>query len=86
MADIFTILQRQVSTSEIALSGRRCARRAYILIPPGSSAYTVFLLKDPAVDAKEAQQPEGLLCNPVVKMMKMIRFFCFFHFKGAPME
>jgi hypothetical protein len=26
------------------------------------------------------------LCNPVVKMMKMIRFFCFFHFKGAPME
>jgi hypothetical protein len=37
MADIFTLLQRQVSRSEIALSGKCCARRAYVLVPPECS-------------------------------------------------
>jgi hypothetical protein len=34
-----------------------------------------FVVKGPAADATDAQQPRGLLCNPV---MKMISFF--FHF------
>jgi hypothetical protein len=35
-------------------------------------------LKGLAADATDAPQPEGLLCNLVIKMMKMMRFFCFF--------
>jgi hypothetical protein len=34
----------------------------------------LFVLKGPAADATDAPQPKGLLCNPV---MKMIRFFSF---------
>jgi hypothetical protein len=34
----------------------------------------LFLVNDPAVDAMEAPQPWGLLCNPV---MKVISFFLF---------
>jgi hypothetical protein len=46
-----------------------------------------LLLKGPAADATDTPQPEGLVCNPVMKMMKMImRFFCFLHFNGAPVE
>ena len=33
------------------------------------------LLKGPAADATDALQPWGLLCNPV---MKMVRFFCLY--------
>jgi hypothetical protein len=36
--------------------------------------FLLLLLKGPVADATDAQQPEGLLCNPV---MKMIRFFYF---------
>jgi hypothetical protein len=37
-----------------------------------------FLLKGPAADATDAPQPEGLLCNPMRKMMKMTSFFSAF--------
>jgi hypothetical protein len=37
-------------------------------------------MKGPAADVMDVPQPEGLLCNPVVK--KMI----FFQFNGAPVE
>jgi hypothetical protein len=35
-----------------------------------------FVEKGPAADATDAPQPQGLLCNPVMKMKrKMISFF-----------
>jgi hypothetical protein len=42
-----------------------------------------LLLKDPVADFTEAPQPEGLMCNPIGKMM---RFFLFFQFNGAMVE
>jgi hypothetical protein len=43
------------------------------------------LFKGPAADATDALQPEGLLCNPVVKRkMQMMSFF--FHFNEAVVE
>jgi hypothetical protein len=44
--------------------------------------YYFFFVKGPAADATDAQQPWGLLCNP---MMKMISFFVF-PCNGAPVE
>ena len=43
-----------------------------------------FLVKGTAADATDAPQPEGLLCNPVMKKM-MISFFRF-PSNGAPVE
>jgi hypothetical protein len=39
-------------------------------------------VKGPAAEATDAPQPQGLLCNPV---MKMINFF-FLTSNGAPVE
>jgi hypothetical protein len=45
-----------------------------------------FVVKGPAADATDAPQPEGLFCNPVMKMKrKMISFFIF-PSNGAPVE
>jgi hypothetical protein len=57
--------------------------RGWWLNPHRHWEYFSLLLKGPAADAMDAPQPEGLLCDPVRKMMKM-GFFCFFHFNGAP--
>jgi hypothetical protein len=38
--------------------------------------YFFFVVKGPAVDATDAPQPWGLLCNPVLKMISF--FFSLF--------
>jgi hypothetical protein len=38
----------------------------------------IFLLNGPAADATDAPLPEGLLYNPVMKMMMKVSFFCFY--------
>jgi hypothetical protein len=41
------------------------------------------VVKGPAIDATDALQPWGLLCNP---MMKMMIIFCPFPSNGEPVE
>jgi hypothetical protein len=50
--------------------------------------WTAFFLavKGPAAGAKDAPQPWGFLCNPVMKMTMMIIIFCPFPNNGAPVE
>jgi hypothetical protein len=43
----------------------------------------LLVVKGLAADSTDAPQPSGLLCNPV---MKMIRFFFVFPSNGAPVE
>ena len=46
-----------------------------------------FLLKDPAADATDAPQPEGLLCKPCDEdKEKDYKVFLLLLFNGAPVE
>jgi hypothetical protein len=48
----------------------------YLKGKPPNKYYTLnfFVVKSTAADATDAPQPSGLLCNPVMKMIKMISF------------
>ena len=35
-----------------------------------------FMVKGPAADATDAPQPSGLLCNPVMKVIRFLTFYC----------
>ena len=43
-------------------------------------------LRSPQQMLTDAPQPWGLLCNPVMKIMKIMRFFLLFHFNGTPVK
>ena len=45
-----------------------------------------FAVKGPAADATDAPQPQGLLCNPVMKIKRKIISFFIFPSNGAPVE
>jgi hypothetical protein len=49
---------------------------------PHHTRTSFFVVKGPAVDATNAPQPSGLLCNPVIKMIRFFVSTC----NGAPVE
>jgi hypothetical protein len=42
--------------------------------------------KGPAAEATDAPQPEGFLCNPVMKMKRKMIIFFIFPSNGTPVE
>jgi hypothetical protein len=55
----------------------------WLIFTKFSTSFIFLLLMGPAAEATDAPQPWGLLCSPVMKIM---RFFLLFHFYGAPVE
>jgi hypothetical protein len=57
-----------------------------LLVPPSKYERFFFYWRASYQMLRTLRSLEGLLCNPMRKMMKMMRFFLLFHFNGAPVE